>query len=276
MSARTATALLVLTLGCTGVGPAAPTSLADWPPPPSCVPGDTCLDIVIGADVSMSMRAGWSWQDDDGPPLWNDLWSRVEDVALGLVDRGAAVGLIEFGGVVVPHRRWDPLVGNPRRPRNPRGTDAAVWTRAPLTTDRSRLVALFGDTRLGEPFGYTPLSWAIELAVRELGGHPAADSRPREGARRYAIFVTDGPPTLPHPSNEIGRNLEAVEAALDKARVAEVTIFLIELRGDAKDWLTPLAPSIQATGGERLRVASPDGLPTAIDTIVKKVFNHGP
>ena len=158
------------------------------------------------------------------------------------------VGVIVFSGAV------DPETGE-RFSREQR--DALV--KVPLTTDFAKIDSALDEVLEDGPQGATNFSAAVQLSVVELAGIGRAYSDPRPGARKVALFLTDGVPTFPFGKATIS-DPEDVEAALAAARLAKtagVTVNAFALGQHAL--ASPLAPSELAriTRGRFIPVRNP-------------------
>ncbi len=126
-----------------------------------------------------------------------------------LDSRQTRVGVIAFSGEVEPktgkRRRFDQQ-------------DARLLV--PLTADFKAVERALDEIMETGPNGATNFSAAIKLAVRELAGFSGARSRPRAGAKKLVLFLTDGVPTFPIGS---GRSSDPgdTEAAVNAARLAK-------------------------------------------------------
>lgn len=95
-----------------------------------------------------------------------------------------------------------------------------AWVEQPLTSDYDAVRRALDRVGQRTPYGGTDMVAGLRLAVRELRALEGTASTPRPDARKIVLFMTDGFPTLPYPSNAMldPRN---VGATLDTARLAE-------------------------------------------------------
>jgi Mg-chelatase subunit ChlD len=89
----------------------------------------------------------------------------------------------------------------------------------PLTHDYDAVRRALERVGQRQPYGGTDMVAGMRAAIRELHGLEGAQSAARPDARRVVMFMTDGFPTLPYPSEAMvdARN---VSVALDAARLA--------------------------------------------------------
>ncbi|MFP8875047.1 MAG: vWA domain-containing protein, partial [Myxococcota bacterium] len=193
------------------------------------------FDVFLALDVSHSTRYPSGIDiDEDGEVGFNPALELVvpgtypeemvstdpDDVILAAEVRAARlliealdsgqtrVGVIVFSGDVEPktgkRRRFDQQ-------------DARLLV--PLTGDFKAVERALDDIMKTGPNGATNFSAAIKLSVRELSGFSGAKSRPRAGAKKLLLFLTDGVPTFPIGS---GRSSDPgdTEAAINAARLA--------------------------------------------------------
>jgi Mg-chelatase subunit ChlD len=94
-----------------------------------------------------------------------------------------------------------------------------AWVEQPLTHDHDAVRRALERVGQRTPYGGTDMVAGIRLAIRELRALEGAESRPRSDARKVVMFMTDGFPTLPYPSQAMldPRN---VGVTLDAARLA--------------------------------------------------------
>lgn len=89
----------------------------------------------------------------------------------------------------------------------------------PLTFDYAAVRATLSRIRSRTPNGGTDMVSGVRLAVRELRALGSAMSAPRPEAKKVALLMTDGFPTLPFP-NQRQLDPRNVAVTLDAARVA--------------------------------------------------------
>jgi hypothetical protein len=90
--------------------------------------------------------------------------------------------------------------------------------RVPLTSDYAAVEVVLDDLSRTEPAGMTNFAAGIGRATIELAGMEdwGAQSRPRHGAQKLILFLSDGEPRLPYEGEKA--ELAAVEAAKLAAR----------------------------------------------------------
>lgn len=236
---------------------------------------DTDFDVFILIDISHSTRYPSGLDiDEDGETGFNPhqeliapgtypddvVCSDSEDTILA-AEVGAArlllevldpahtqVGVIVFSGAVDPET--GERVSSQQR-------DALV--KIPLTRDFKKVGVALDEIIEDGPQGATNFAAAIRLAVVELAGIGRAYSKPKPGARKVALFLTDGVPTFPFGKAAIS-DPEDIETALAAARVAKaagVTFNTFALGQHAL--ASPFAPSEVAriTRGRFIPVRNP-------------------
>jgi len=118
------------------------------------------------------------------------------------------VGVISFSGEMHPQTgermRWD---------------QQDAWLDVPLTWDHRQVKASVAAILARGPHGGTNFAAGVRLAVRELAGLSGARSRPRPGAKKVVLFLTDGLPTFPIGTGSVADPGDT-EAALNAARLA--------------------------------------------------------
>ncbi|MAI79710.1 MAG: hypothetical protein CL917_12265 [Deltaproteobacteria bacterium] len=158
---------------------------------------------------------------------------------LGIIVFSGAVDL-ETGGRVSPDQR-----------------DALV--KVPLTRDFSQVSRALDEILEDGSYGATNFSAAIQLSVVELAGIGRAYSEPTPGARKVALFLTDGVPTFPF-GQASSSDPEDVEAALAAARLAKTAGVMVNTFALGQQALaSPMAPSEVAriTQGRFIPVRNP-------------------
>lgn len=95
----------------------------------------------------------------------------------------------------------------------------SAWVEQTLTHDYDAVRRALERVGQRPPHGGTDMVAGMRVAIRELRGLDGAQSAARPDARKVVMFMTDGFPTLPYPSQGIvdPRN---VGVALDAARLA--------------------------------------------------------
>ena len=233
------------------------------------------FDVMLVIDVSNSTRAA-SGGDIDGdgvvgvnpaaegiahlfPPL--TLNTDPEDSILHAQARAATrlldeldprrvrVGVITFAGEV------DPLTGE-----RASETQQDAHLEIPLTGDFTAVRRALAGVLARGTWGATNFSAGILLAVSELNGLTGAQSVPRPDAKRVALFLTDGLPTLPVGSGkevDPGDEAAALRAA-ELARTAGVSINTYAVGPEALKFNRVTTQIARATNGVYTPVQSPD------------------
>lgn len=236
---------------------------------------DTDFDVFILIDISHSTRYPSGLDiDEDGETGFNPHQELIapgtypedvvctdsEDTILAAEVRAAQlllevldpahtqVGVIVFSGAV--NLETGERVSSEQR-------DALV--KIPLTRDFKKVGVALDEIIEDGPQGATNFAAAIRLSVVELAGIGRAYSKPKPGARKVALFLTDGVPTFPFGKAAIS-DPEDIETALAAARVAKaagVTFNTFALGQHAL--ASPFAPSEVAriTRGRFIPVRNP-------------------
>jgi len=118
------------------------------------------------------------------------------------------VGIVSFSGEM-----------NPATGQRSRFDQQDAWLEVPLTADLAQAQAALGSILARGPYGGTNFAAGLRLAVTELAGLSGARSRPRPGAKKVILFLTDGLPTFPIGSGSVA-DAGDTEAALNAARLA--------------------------------------------------------
>ena len=193
------------------------------------------FDVMIVVDVSGSTQAASGVDvDGDGQVGFNPQLELVEPgryppdmqstdaddtilaaevkAAQALVDSldptRVHVGVISFSGEM-----------NPQTGKRMRWDQQDAWLDVPLTSDHQRVKTILAAILARGPHGGTNFAAGVRLAVRELAGLSGARSRPRPGAKKVALFLTDGLPTFPIGAGAVA-DAGDTEAALNAARLA--------------------------------------------------------
>ena len=193
------------------------------------------FDVMIVVDVSGSTKAASGVDvDGDGQVGFNPQLELVEPgryppdmqstdaddtilaaevkAAQALVDSldpaRVHVGVISFSGEM-----------NPQTGKRMRWDQQDAWLDVPLTSDHQRVKTSVAAILARGPHGGTNFAAGVRLAVRELAGLSGARSRPRPGAKKVALFLTDGLPTFPIGAGAVADPGDT-EAALNAARLA--------------------------------------------------------
>lgn len=133
----------------------------------------------------------------------------------GLDPRRVRVGLITFSG------ETDPSTGQRRRL-----DQQDAWLEVPLTNDTNQVLQAVEGVLARGARGATNFAAGVRLGVRELAGLPGAGSRPRAGAKKIILFLTDGTPSFPIGLGTISDpgDTEAAISAASLAKTAGITI----------------------------------------------------
>lgn len=168
------------------------------------------------------------------------------------------VGIIVFSGEV------DPETGE--RVRSDQ-RDALV--KVPLTRDFGQVKKALDEILEDGSYGATNFSAAIQLSVIELAGLGRAYSKPKAGARKVDLFLTDGVPTFPYGKAAMA-DPEDIEAALSAARLAKTAGITVNTFALGQHALaSPLAPSEVAriTQGRFVPVRNPGDIMTFLQGV---------
>jgi hypothetical protein len=118
------------------------------------------------------------------------------------------VGIISFSGEM-----------NPQTGKRVRFDQHDAWVEVPVTADFDRVRRALANILTRGPNGGTDFAAGVRLAVTELAGLSGAKGTPRPGAKKIALFLTDGVPTFPIGTGS-AMDPGDVEAALNAARLA--------------------------------------------------------
>lgn len=185
--------------------------------------GKALFDVMVVIDTSGSTRnpSGLRVNPEGGfTSTGSGFWGRGGDDSILAAEVGSAirflsisdrattrVGVITFAGGHQFFSGW----------AVPGSTNA--WLEQPLTFDYEAVrAALLRILRRG-PNGGTDMGAGLRLAIRELLALQGALSPPRPDARKVALLLTDGFPTLPFGSVNV-MDPGDLEATVDAARVA--------------------------------------------------------
>lgn len=128
---------------------------------------------------------------------------------LGTLDPARVrVGVVSFSG------EMDLMTG-----KRLRFDQQDAWVEAPLSSDFAALRGQLDAILARGPFGGTNFAAGLRLAITELTGLPGAKSRPRAGAARVVLFLTDGVPTFPIDSGATTEQGD-IDVAITAARLA--------------------------------------------------------
>lgn len=170
-------------------------------------------DGVVGIDPQMELVPPGMYPPDlrNTDPQDSILAAEIaaaEALLTTLASERSRVGVISFSGEM-----------NPNTGNRVRFDQQDAWVEVPLTSDYGIVRSALQGILARGPNGGTNFAAGIRLAVTELAGLSGSQSTPRAGAKKVALFLTDGLPTFP-----IGSGSSAdpgdTEAALNAARLA--------------------------------------------------------
>jgi hypothetical protein len=166
------------------------------------------------------------------------------------------IGVVSFSGYANPVT----LLADPREP--------SAWVDQPLTADFDAVRRALDGIRLRGPEGGTDMQAGVKAAVAELAGLEGAFSKPREGAQRIILFLTDGRPSLPFGKVNVD-DPEDVEAAVQAAKLAAEAGTRINVYGLGPDAIDIDYPSAgvrmsQVSGGVYVPVRTPGDVVVAL------------
>lgn len=236
------------------------------------------IDIVIVIDTSVSTSgpAGLDVDGDgelgvldpDAVPGFDDVTtdpgdsilaaeiSAARELLRGLDPRVSRVALVTFAGEA-----------DLRLPPGPRGfrIKRAATTEEPLTSDHARLHAALD--RLGErrPRGQTHMAAGVDLATLELLGLPGSLSLADPDSEKLVLFLTDGRPTLPSPSEP--NNVRSVLASAQRARRAGIRIHTFAIGPEALSGPISTVEMAAITDGLFTPVREPGRLARFVETV---------
>lgn len=226
-------------------------------------PAKALFDVMIVIDTSGSTRnpSGLRVSPEGGfTSTGSGFWARGGDDSILAAEVGSAirflsisdrattrVGVITFAGGHQFFSGW----------AVPGSTNA--WLEQPLTFDYEAVrAALLKILRRG-PNGGTDMGAGLRLAIRELLALQGALSPPRPDARKVALLLTDGFPTLPFGSVNV-MDPGDLEQALNAGRVAAkggIVIHTFCLGREALSAPMACAEVARATGGIYTPVQTP-------------------
>jgi len=195
--------------------------------------GSGRYDVMLVIDTSTSTNEA-SATDVNGDAATDDEWKGPDSVFLAQIraaerlietvarlpgNRGGErirVGVVTFAGDERYHLRPgdEDFEVTPGSIYVLAGRDAEL--RAPLTGDYAAILAVLGELARIEPVGMTNFAAGIGRATIELDGLEewGARSRPRSGAEKLILFLSDGEPMLPF------ERVKAEESAVEAAKLA--------------------------------------------------------
>lgn len=224
------------------------------------------FDVVVVIDTSYSTSAP-SGADVDGDGRRGRRWGAPfipvlpKLLAFPNTDSGDSVLACEVAATRTLLAQLDPAttrVGIVSFAGDTRDETRDARVVVPLTHSYPRVS--FGLERLlaAGPQGQTNIFEAVYLAATELGGDVDALSEPRPGARKIALFMTDGHPNLPVRGSRLNSAQWALAAARDVA--ADVRIDTFAIGDTAADDPYVTEGMAEETGGIYTPVADPQDL----------------
>jgi Mg-chelatase subunit ChlD len=130
-----------------------------------------------------------------------------------------------------------------------RGNDALL--EVGLTSNYDAVRGALEALRLRGPTGGTNMEAGVKLGLRELAALPGAQSKPRPGAKKVILFLTDGKPSLPFGLANV-EDKEDMLAAIDAAQLAKVAGVMLNVYGlgpSAIDYPVAATEMAKVTGG---------------------------
>jgi Mg-chelatase subunit ChlD len=190
---------------------------------------DLDRDGVVGADPHLELLPPGTYPDDivSTDPQDTVLHAEVQAARAllhSLDPRRVRVGVISFAGEVDPttlkRRRLD---------------QEDAWLEVSLTDDYALVNRALTAILARGARGATNFAAAVRLVIAELSGLGGGQSAPRADAKKVALFLSDGMPTLPFGTGnktEPG-DVEAAIRAAEVARKAGIVINTYALGTDA-------------------------------------------
>jgi hypothetical protein len=162
--------------------------------------------------------------------------------------RRVRVGVISFAGEV------DPITLQRRRI-----DQADAWLDVPLTEDYALVNRALTAILARGARGATNFAAAVRLVITELSGVQGAKSAPRPDAKRVALFLTDGMPTLPFGTGNVTEpgDVEAAVRAAQVAQKAGIVINTYAMGADALKYPEAVTKLAQVTRGTYTPVQRP-------------------
>jgi hypothetical protein len=183
------------------------------------VAASPAIDVMLVIDISGSTRNSASKKDVG---LFDGLFSGRPGNGLTILDAELEAGRAFLGasdpattrvGVVVFAGTYAFLTGA----ATPGSKNA--WLEQPLTADYEAVRAALSRIAKRGPGGGTDMAAGLRLAIRELLALADARSPARDQARKVAMLLSDGFPTLPYGLASVMDD-EDVEVTLSAARIA--------------------------------------------------------
>jgi hypothetical protein len=182
----------------------------------------------------------------------------AKSLLTGLDPARVRVGVVSFAGEIDP--------SNGRR-RSPNQVDA--YLEQELTHDYARVDRALDAVVLRGSSGGTNMEAGIKMAVRELAGLSGAVSRPKVGAKRAILLLTDGKPSLPFGRGNVEdpEDDEAVIAAARLARAGGILINAYGLGPGAIDYPVAATEMAKVSGGVYTPVRRPGDIVTVLSGV---------
>ena len=163
----------------------------------------------------------------------------VESLVSTFDPRTTRVGVVSFSGGDHP------------------GGDSAMVD-VPLTSSYARVRAGLREIQLSGPDGWTNLYAGLRIARGEVSGGRESESKPRPGAQRHVVLLTDGYPLVPYesPERSAGRAIKLAER-MGRERIRVDTY---AIGPDATDQPRAALRVARASGGRFTAVRDPRDL----------------
>jgi von Willebrand factor type A domain len=186
-------------------------------------------DGVVGVDPHEELVPAGTypdniWSTDPQDTVLHAEIQAARALVHSLDPRRVRVGVISFAGEV-----------DPTTLRRKRLDQQDAWLEVPLTDDYAQVNRALTAVLARGARGATNFAAAIRLVITELASLEGARSHPRPGAKKVALFLTDGMPTLPFGTgnNTDPGDVEAAVRAAEVARKAGIVINTYALGQDA-------------------------------------------
>jgi hypothetical protein len=176
----------------------------------------------------------------------------------GLDPERVRVGILTFAGEI------DPSTGR----RRSRG-QADAFLEQPLTNDYDRVRQALQAVLLRGSSGGTNMEAGVKLALTELAGLTNALSEARPGAKKVALLLTDGKPSLPFGLGNVedAEDIEAVVAAARLARAGGILINVYGLGPRAIDYPVAATEVAKVSAGVYTPVRRPGDIVTVLSGV---------
>ncbi len=158
--------------------------------------------------------------------------------------RSTRVGLVTFAGD--PPGKDGILVPPPAPPAR---------TEEGLTSDYKKIEASLSEVLERGPDGMTHIAAGLDQATIELLELSGSVSSKDPESQKFVLFMTDGQPTLPSPSDR--ENVRAVRRAIERARRAGIRIHSFAIGPDALERPVAVVEMASRSGGRFTPVRTP-------------------